>query len=324
MLSELSLRPPLWLDCAPKDIKNFLGRRYTTQNRTINVVGRCLTNVISEKVVSLRILEMLCPHFFWVAEMGCCGYRIPRLESQWLLPTVATGQEGVWCERMGEFEAWTIFVLAPYVVRGGAGLIACMSTLAATTKNDQKTWIAFSWKRLERASLCRWHRYLLKSMFLRCSVTSCRSSQKSKCRSTNGQHIGPIRSRWWSLGGYCHKKHQKWRHLLGFQVSRRVWSLRIGWIGCVRMVWQLWNCCFSIVLIALDWMVVLTLRRPGVEGSYGEKKYISVNLVSSTNCWKSKRFGHIIRLFLHLVKRFVVWGCVGIMTFEAPDVLSKT
>ena len=66
MLSELSLRPPLWLDCGTQGghIKNFLGRRYTTQNRTINVVGRCLTNVILEKVVSLRILEMLCLHFF--------------------------------------------------------------------------------------------------------------------------------------------------------------------------------------------------------------------------------------------------------------------
>lgn len=133
-----------WLCTQGGHIKNFLGRRYTTQNRTINVVGRCLTNVILEKVVSLRILEMLCLHFFWVAEMGCCGYRIPRLESQWLLPTVATGQEGVWCRRMGEFEAWTIFVLASYVVRGGAGPIACMSALAATTKKDQKTWMAFS------------------------------------------------------------------------------------------------------------------------------------------------------------------------------------
>ncbi len=34
---------------------------------------------------------------------------------------MATGQEGLRCRRMGEFEAWAIFVLASSVGRGGHG-----------------------------------------------------------------------------------------------------------------------------------------------------------------------------------------------------------
>lgn len=35
--------------------------------------------------------------------------------------------------------------------------------------------------------------------------------------------------------------------------------------------------------------MVLTLRRPGVEGSYGGYQYVSVNLVSSTHCWNFEK-----------------------------------